>query len=144
MKEHGNIFNRTKLEVEYLKSTVACCKLRMGKSRWVSDMVSPKKTLLVEQISYAEEALRRLKLQLHDLFKDIESEYERVFEELKKLEEKEAVVDEKTFDRVNQILQDAWTEAMSARVRLQDLDEDLHHVDTIMAKVLAKLRARRT
>jgi len=107
-------------------------------------MVSPEKTLLVEQISYAEEALRRLKAELHDLFKDIESEYEKVLDELKNLEENETSVDEETFARVNQVLQDAWTKAMSARVRLQDLDNDLHQVDAIMAEKIAKLRAKRT
>lgn len=107
-------------------------------------MVSPEKTLLVEQISYAEEALRRLKVELHDLFKDIESEYEKVLDELKNLEENETSVDEETFARVNQVLQDAWTKAMSARVRLQDLDNDLHQVDAIMAEKIAKLRAKRT
>ena len=107
-------------------------------------MVSPEKTLLVEQISYAEEALRRLKAELHDLFKDIESEYEKVLDELKNLEENETSVDEETFTRVNQVLQDAWTKAMSARVRLQDLDNDLHQVDAIMAEKIAKLRAKGT
>jgi len=107
-------------------------------------MVSPEKTLLVEQISYAEEALRRLKAELHDLFKDIESEYEKVLDELKNLEENETSVDEETFARVNQVLQDAWTKAMSSRARLQDLDNDLHQVDAIMAEKIAKLRAKRT
>ncbi len=106
-------------------------------------MASPKKTLLVEQISYAEEALGRLKVQLHQLFEDIEREYERVFNELKNLEENETIVDEETFDRVNRVLQLAWTEAMSARTRLQDLDDDLHELDTIMSNSLARLRSNR-
>lgn len=106
-------------------------------------MASPKKTLLVEQISYAEEALRKLKSQLHQLFEDIEREYERVFTELKSLEESEAEVDEETFDRVNRILQHVWTEAMSSRTRLQDLDDDLHELDTIMTKRLVRLRSKR-
>lgn len=106
-------------------------------------MASPKKTLLVEQISYAEEALGRLKVQLHQLFEDIEREYERVFRELKNLEENETRVDEETFDRVNRILQRAWTEAMSSRTRLQDLDDDLHELDTIMSESLARLQSNR-
>lgn len=106
-------------------------------------MASPKKTLLVEQISYAEEALRRLKVQLHQLFEDIEREYERVFNELRNLEENETKVDEETFDRVNKIIQQAWTEAMSSRTRLQDLDDDLHKLDAIMSRSLEKLRSNR-
>ena len=106
-------------------------------------MASPKKTLLVEQISYAEDALRRLKVQLHQLFEDIEREYERVFSELKNLEENETKVDEETFDRVNKIIQQAWTEAMSSRTRLQDLDDDLHKLDAIMSSSLEKLRSNR-
>jgi len=106
-------------------------------------MASPKKTLLVEQISYAEEALGRLKVQLHQLFEDVEREYERVFNELKNLEENETRVDEETFDRVNRILQHAWTEAMSSRTRLQDLDDDLHELDAIMSERLARLRSNR-
>lgn len=107
-------------------------------------MASPKKTLMIEQISYAEEALRHLKVQLHQLFKNIENEYDKVFEELKNLEENETSVDEETFERVNQVLQDAWTETMSARVRLQDLDKDLHKIDALMTDKLAKFRAKRT
>jgi DNA repair exonuclease SbcCD ATPase subunit len=106
-------------------------------------MASPKKTLLVEQISYAEEALRRLKAQLHQLFEDIEREYQRVFNELKNLEENETKIDEETFDRVNKIIQQAWTEAMSSRTRLQDLDNDLHKLDGIMSSSLEKLRSNR-
>jgi DNA repair exonuclease SbcCD ATPase subunit len=106
-------------------------------------MASPKKTLLVEQISYAEEALRRLKAQLHQLFEDIEREYQRVFNELKNLEENETKIDEETFDRVNKIIQQAWTEAMSSRTRLQDLDSDLHKLDGIMSSSLEKLRSNR-
>ena len=106
-------------------------------------MASPKKTLLVEQISYAEEALGRLKVQLHQLFEDIEREYERVLKELKNLEENETKVDDQTFDRVNRILQHAWTRAMSSRARLRDLDDDLHELDSIMSDNLAKLRSRR-
>ena len=106
-------------------------------------MASPKKTLLVEQISYAEEALRNLKGQLHQLFTDIENEYERVLDELKNLEDSENEVDEKTFDRVNKIIQRAWTETMSCRKRLNDLDNDLHELDNIMSKSLVKLRSKR-
>ena len=82
-------------------------------------------------------------MQLHRLFEDIEREYEGVFNELKNLEENETTVDEETFDRVNSILQRAWTEAMSSRSRLQDLDDDLHELDTIMSNRLAKLRSNR-
>jgi len=106
-------------------------------------MASPKKTLLVEQISFAEEALGRLKVQLHQLFEDVEREYEKVFRELKNLEESETRVDEETFDRVNRILQHAWTEAMSSRTRLQDLDDDLHELDAIMSERLARLQSNR-
>lgn len=107
-------------------------------------MASPRKTLLVEQISYAEEALKGLKGQLHELFTDIEAEYARVFKELQMLEESESSVSEETFDRINQILQEAWTQTMSVRVRLQDLDKDLHVVDNLMADALDKLGVRRT
>jgi hypothetical protein len=106
-------------------------------------MASPQKTILVEQISYAEESLRRLKVQLHQLFEDIDREYKIVLKELRTLEENETIIDEETFDRVNKILQNAWTEAMSSRKRLQDLDDDLHKLDTIMSDRLAKLRSKR-
>lgn len=102
-------------------------------------MASPKKTLLVEQISYAEESLKSLKVELHEFFKDIECEYDKVLEELKKLEENEVSVNEETFDRVNQVLQDAWTTSMTARNRLQDLDEILHEIDAVMSEALAEL-----
>lgn len=102
-------------------------------------MTSSKKTLLVEQISYAEEALENLKGELYEFFKDIELEYEKVFEELNKLEESEEDVKEETFDRVNQIIQDAWTTTMSARNCLQYLDETLHKLDDTMCEALAVL-----
>ncbi len=105
-------------------------------------MASPDKTLLVEKISYAEEALGRLKEKLHELLKHIEYEHRRVLKELETLEESEAKVDIETFDRVSQILQDAWTKAMSASSRLQELDEDLSECDAIMTRSIAKLQTR--
>jgi thymidylate synthase ThyX len=105
-------------------------------------VASPKKTLLVEQISYAEEALRHLKEQLHELFKHFEHEHQRVVEELKILEEREEEVDLEDFRRVSQLLQDICTEAMSTRNRLQDLDQDLDKCDVIMATIMAKRNTR--
>jgi len=105
-------------------------------------MNSPDKTLLVEKISYAEEALGSLKEQLHELLKHIEYEHQKVLEELKTLEQSEAEVDTETFDRISQLLQDAWTKAMSASSRLQEFDADLSECDAIMTKSIAKLRAR--
>lgn len=105
-------------------------------------MASPKKTLLVEQISYAEEALRNLREQLHKLLEHFEYEYQRVAEELKNIEKREVEVDEETFERVNRLLQDAWIKAMSARNYLQDLDKDFSDCDAIMASVIIKLKNR--
>jgi len=113
--------------------------------RWVGvcGMASPNETLLVEQISYAEEALERLKERLRELLKHIEYEHQRVLGELKTLEEMENEIDTETFDRISWLLQDAWTKAMSACTRLQDLDKDLSECDIVMSSNIAKLEARR-
>ena len=103
-------------------------------------MASPKKTLLVEQISYAEEELKHLKMQFHELFVDIENEYSKVLQELTRLEENEVSVDEGTSERVNSILQDAWIKAMSARTRFKDLDMDLHEADVVIEDCLNQLQ----
>ncbi|MCK4952490.1 hypothetical protein KAS14_01715 [Candidatus Bathyarchaeota archaeon] len=103
---------------------------------------SPRKTLLIEQISYAEEALRNLTKQLHELFEHVEFEYKRVVEELKALEANESEIDVETFDQINQTLHDAWTNAMVTRNRLQKIDKDLNECDVTMMDVIAKLKTR--
>ncbi len=108
----------------------------------VASMNSPDKTLLVEQISYAEEALERLKEQLHELLEHIDYEHQRILEELKTLEEMEDEVDTETFNRVSQLLQDAWIKAMSASTRLEDMDRDLSDCDATMMANIAKLKRR--
>lgn len=105
-------------------------------------MTSPDKTLLIEKISYAEEALERLKDQLQELTKHIEHEHGRMLEELETLEASEAEVDVETFDRISQLLQDAWTKAMSASSRLQELDADLDECETIMTGSITELQTR--
>jgi len=106
-------------------------------------MTSPDKTILLEKISYAEEALERLKDELEELLNHIEYEHGRVLEELQSLEESENEVDMETFDRISQLLQDAWTKAMSASSRLQELDADLSECDIIMTRSINNLRSRR-
>ena len=113
----------------------------MNKKRVIT-LSSPRKTLLIEQISYAEEALRNLTKQLHELFEHVEFEYKRVVEELKALEANESEIDVETFDQINQTLQDAWTNAMVARNRLQKIDKDLSECDVTMIDVIAKLKTR--
>jgi len=105
-------------------------------------MSSPRKTLLVEQISFAEEALQNLTTQLHELFKHVEFEHKRVVEELKTLKISEEAIDEETYGRINEILNDAWTNAMSARNRLQQIDKDLTDCDNTMTNIIAKLKSK--
>lgn len=106
-------------------------------------MKSPDKTLLVEQISYAEEALERLKEQLHELLEHIDYEHQRILEELKTLEEMEDEVNTDTFNRVSRLLQDAWIKAMSACTRLEDMDKDLSECDATMMVNITKLKRHR-
>ena len=106
-------------------------------------MFSPKKTLIIEQISFAEEALKRLKKELHSLFKDIEIEYEQVLEELKKHEKSEAICTEETFERVNKTLQNTWTKTISTRNRLQDLDKNLHDIHKLISSCIIKLKSKK-
>ena len=106
-------------------------------------MATPRKTLFIEQISYAEEALQNLTTQLHDLFKHVEFEHKRMFEELKTLKISEAEIEEEIFERINEILNDAWTNAMSAQNRLQQIDEDLSDCDSTMMNILTKLKSKR-
>lgn len=108
----------------------------------VITLASPRKTLLIEQISYAEEALRNITKQLHGLFEHVEFEYKRVAKELKALEANESEIDVETFYQINQTLQDAWTNAMVARNRIQKIDKDLIECDVTMIDVIAKLKIR--
>lgn len=107
-------------------------------------MASPRKTQLVERISYAEEALRSLKGQLQGLYAHFEEEHQRVSEELQLLVEREEEIDEETFTRVDAFLEDAWTRAMSARNNLKDLDDDLDNCDRIMSALFAELARKGT
>jgi len=105
-------------------------------------LVSPEKTLIIEQISYAEEALKRLKKELHTLFKDIEIEYEQVLGELNHLEKSETVCTEETFEHINQTLQNTWTKTVSTRNRLHDLDKNLHEINKIIPGCIMKLKSK--
>jgi hypothetical protein len=107
-------------------------------------VASPKKTQLVERISYAEEALRNLKDQLHELYVHFEEEHQRVSEELKLLVAREEEIDEETFTMVDAFLEDAWTRAMSARNNLKDLDDDLDNCDRIMSALIAELTKKKS
>ena len=102
-------------------------------------MSTPQKTLLVENISYAEEALRNIRDELKKLISHIDNEYQRILKESEFLDAKEEEVTEETFSRINALLQDAWMKAMSARNHLQDLDEDFEKCEEIMKKTMVEL-----
>jgi dsDNA-specific endonuclease/ATPase MutS2 len=97
-------------------------------------MSSPRKTLLIEKISYVEEALKHLQKELRNIVDHIDLEYQKVSQELEIIELKENEVDEETFIKINDFLQDAWTKAMLARNRLQELDEDFLKAEELMEK----------
>jgi hypothetical protein len=70
-------------------------------------MSSPRKTLLIEKISYVEEALKHLQKELRNIDDHIDLEHQKVGEELEIMELKENEVTEETFSRINDFLQDA-------------------------------------
>ena len=102
-------------------------------------MLTPKKTLLIEKISYAEEGLKHIQKEVRSLIDDIDIEYQRISQELEILEAREGAITEQTFDSINDLLQDAWMRAMSARSRLKDLDVDFHKCDELMIKTIDEL-----
>ena len=102
-------------------------------------MSTPKKTLLIEKISYVEEGLKHIRKEMRSLLDDIDIEYQRIVQELEILEAREGEITEQIFDRVNDLLQDAWMRAMSARSRLKDLDVDFHKCDELMKKTIDTL-----
>jgi len=86
-----------------------------------------------------EEALRHLREELKKLISHINTEHQRIMQELEFLELREKDVTEQTFDRITDLLQDAWEKAMSARNRLQDLDKDFDNCDEFIREMIAKL-----
>ena len=104
-------------------------------------MSTPKKTLLIEKISYAEEGLKNIRKELRSLIDEIDIEFQIIIQELEILEAREGEISEQTFNRINNLLQDAWMRAMSARSRLKDLDLDLdfHECDEIMKRTIYEL-----
>jgi hypothetical protein len=66
-------------------------------TRAYRDMCSPRKVLLVEKISYVEEALKHLRKQLRSIAIHIDVEYEKVVKELEMLKSREHEVSEETF-----------------------------------------------
>jgi len=102
-------------------------------------MFTPKKTLIVEKISYAEEGLKHIRRELRSLIDDVDIEYQRIIQELEILEAREGEITEQTFNSINDLLQDAWMRAMSARNRLKDLDVDFHECDELMTKTINEL-----
>ena len=81
-----------------------------------------------------EEGLKHLRIELRRFVDRIDAEYERVVQELDILESKENEVSEETFSRINDLLQDAWKNAMMARKRLRDLDEDFLKTELLIEK----------
>ena len=105
-------------------------------------MGSPKKTLLVEQISYNERGLYHLKDELRDLIAKINVEYTRFSEEFENLRTQEDKVSEQTLSTINKLLQDAWKGAMSARGYLQQLDNNFHNTEALFKKIYTTLENR--
>ena len=95
-------------------------------------MSTPQKTLLIEKISYIEEAFRHIRETLKALINHIEIEYEKVIPEFDFLKTKENEISEQTFNKINGLLEDAWEKAMLARKYLEDLDDDFVKCDEIM------------
>jgi len=102
-------------------------------------MLTPKKTLLIEKISYAEEGLKHIRRELRVLLDEIDIEYLRIVQELEILEAREGEITEQIFNIINDLLQDAWMRAMSARSRLKDLDVDFHKCDDLMKNAIDEL-----
>ena len=71
--------------------------------------------------------------------KCLEIEYQRITQELEIIDAREGEVTEQTLNRINDLLQDAWMKAMSARSRLKDLDTDFHKCDEIMKKTILQV-----
>ena len=102
-------------------------------------MLTPKKTLLIEKIPYVEEGLKHIRRELRSLLDDIDIEYLRIVQELEILEAREGEINEQIFNIINDLLQDAWMRAMSARSRLKDLDVDFHKCDDLMKNAIDEL-----
>jgi hypothetical protein len=100
-------------------------------------MSSPRKTLLIEKISYIEEAFKHLRKELKSIVDHVNLEYEKVVQEMNMLELRENEVSEETFGRINDLLQDAWMNAMMARKRLRDLAEDFLKAEELMERRLS-------
>ena len=71
---------------------------------------------------------------MRNIVDHIDLEYQKVSQELEIIELKENEVNEETFIKINDFLQDAWTKAMLARNRLQELDEDFLKAEELMEK----------
>ena len=106
-------------------------------------MSTPQKTLLVEKISYAQEALKHIRDELKALVNHIDGEYQIITQELEFLESRENEVSERTFSWINAFFQNAWERAMLARNNLKDLADDFAICEEDLKKLITEIKKAR-